>query len=296
MKYLLGNTGYFFKEARLTIRMSLFSNLISLVSMALIFFILAMVLAGRQAGNHIIKAIEGEAEISVYYTEGLSDSAVLQLAGEIMGIDGVKSVQLVDEDEAYARMEEVLGKEARVLEYFADNPFSPFIEIRINLDKTDQILQEIQTLQEIEYIRDNREVLGRLRDLAGIIRLVGFFIISAVGVTTLIIISHIIRLGIDNNREQIKTLILLGAPDSFIAWPFVLAGLLLSVGGAVLASALSAYALSYIYGRVASPLPFIPLPPLNTLILNIVLVIICLGAVLGLAGSVIGLRTAASSN
>jgi cell division transport system permease protein len=117
-----------------------------------------------------------------------------------------------------------------------------------------------------------------------------------VGVTTLIIISHIIRLGIDNNREQIKTLILLGAPDSFIAWPFVLAGLLLSVGGAVLASALSAYALSYIYGRVASPLPFIPLPPLNTLILNIVLVIICLGAVLGLAGSVIGLRTAASSN
>ncbi|HHX75202.1 MAG TPA: hypothetical protein GX699_09910 [Firmicutes bacterium] len=292
MKLLLQNLGYFFQEARIIFRMNLLSYLTSLFSMALIFSLLAMVVAGWWVGSHVIAAIEDEAEISAYYAEDMSPDAVLRLAGEIEKTDGVKEVVLVTAENAYKRMEEILGKEARVLSYFDDNPFSPFIEIKIDLAGMEQVLQEIQAVEGIEYVRDNREVLDRLRQLAGAVRFLGYLIISAVGISTLVIISHLIRTGIENNREQINTLLLLGAPDSFIAFPFLLTGMLLSVGGGVLAAVLAGYALRYLFVRIGGPLPFIPLPSLGGLVLKLAIFIILLSALLGLAGSLSGLQTA----
>ena len=292
MRHLINNTGYFFKEVKTIIRTNLLTNISSFLSMALIFLILAMVISGWWASSYVIDVIQGEAEISAYFTENMAAADVEQLMGKIEAIDGVKEAQLIDEDEAYVRMEEVLGKEARVLEYFDDNPFSSFIEIKIDLSKTDDVLTNVSALNGIEYVRDNRDVLDQLRDLAGIIRFLGYLMITAVGISTLVIISHIIRQGIDSNKDQINTLMLLGAPDSFIAFPFLLVGLILTIGGGILASGLAAYTLNYLFAQITGPLPFIPLPPLNTLVLNLVLVIIALSVVLGAAGSMFGLRMA----
>ncbi len=294
MKQLLHNLGYFFHEAGIIIRMNLLSHLTSFFSMALIFLILAMVLAGWWAGNYVIAAIKNEAEISAYYAEDMSRDAVLRLAEELQKIAGVKEVLLVSAEDAYKRMEEMLGKEARVLTYFDDNPFSPFLEIKIDLAAMEQVLQSVQQTDGIEYVRDNREVLDRLRQLAGAVRFLGYLIITAVGISTLVIISHLIRTGIENNREQINTLLLLGAPDSFIAFPFLLTGLLLSAGGGILAAVLAGYALRYLFARVGEPLPFLPLPPLGGLVLKLAVFIILLSALLGLAGSLSGLHTAKS--
>jgi cell division transport system permease protein len=156
----------------------------------------------------------------------------------------------------------------------------------------DFVLTELHIMSGIEHVRDNRDVLDRLRSLARIIQYLGYLIVTAVGISTLVIISHIIRLGIDHNREQIKTLRLLGAPDSFIAFPFLLAGLLLSIGGGILAAIFAAYALRYVYAQIAGPLPFIPLPQRETLVLNLFLLITSLSAFLGIAGSLFGLSAA----
>ncbi|NLM46780.1 MAG: hypothetical protein GX200_08265 [Firmicutes bacterium] len=292
MKQLRYNFGYFLREAGVIMRMNLLSHLTSFFSMALIFLLLAMVLAGWWVGNHAIAAIENEAEISAYYAEDMPGNAVLRLAEEIQNIAGVKEVLPVSAEEAYKRMEEILGKEARVLTYFDDNPFSPFLEIRIDLAAMEQVLQAVQQTDGIEYVRDNREVLERLRQLAGAVRLLGYLIITAVGVSTLVIISHLIRTGIENNREQINTLLLLGAPDSFIAFPFLLTGLFLSVGGGMLAAVLAGFALRYLFLRIEGPLPFLPLPPLGSLVLKLAVFVILLSALLGLAGSFSGLQTA----
>ncbi|MBS4030218.1 MAG: permease-like cell division protein FtsX [Clostridiales bacterium] len=292
MKHLLNNADYFLKEVKAIVRINLLSNILSFISTALIFFILAMVISGWWMSNHVIAVIQGEAEINAYFAESISSAEVIQLADAIKRIDGVREAQLINEGQAYARMVEILGKEARVLEYFDENPFSPFIEIKIHLERMDAVLAELHLLSGIEHVRDNRDVLERLRNLAGIIRFLGYLIVTAVGISTLVIISHIIRQGIDNNREQINTLRLLGAPESFIAFPFLLVGLLLSIGGGILATMLAAYALRYVYAQVAGPLPFIPLPPRETLVLNLIILIASLSTFLGIAGSLFGLFAA----
>ncbi|NLM52411.1 MAG: hypothetical protein GX197_06280 [Firmicutes bacterium] len=292
VKHLFKNTNYFFQEAKIIFSTSLLSNLTSLFSMALIFLFLTMVIAGWWVSNHVIEVIQGEAEINVYYPENLTAAEVSALLEEIKKIDGIREARIVQAEEAYARMEEILGKEAEVLQYFTENPFGPFIEVNIYLDVLESVLTGLQKLDKIDYVRDNREVLEDLRDLAGIMHFLSYLVVAGVGVATLIIISHIIRLGIDQNKEHIKTLILLGAPDGFIAVPYLLVGLFLSAGGGIVAALLSVFALKYIYVLAAGPLPFIPLPSLESLTLKLSCLVIILSALLGLIGSVFGLHTA----
>ena len=295
MKNIIYNTGYFLREAKTIVRLNLLSNVFSFLSTGLIFFILAMVISGWWVSNQVVEAIQGEAEVNVYFKEDLDNAGAIKLVEGIRGISGVREARLVDENEAYTRMEEILGKEARVLEYFDDNPFSPFIEVKIHIEEIDPILKELGLMTGIEHVRDNREVLERLHSIAGVLKLLGYLIVAAVGISTMVIISHIIRMGIYDNREQINTLRLMGAPEAFVAFPFLLEGLLLTLSGGAMASALAVFALKYVYAQMAGPLPFIPLPPREALTSNLVILVMSLSAVLGAAGSFFGLSSAKSS-
>ncbi|ABR46745.1 protein of unknown function DUF214 [Alkaliphilus metalliredigens QYMF] len=291
MKNILYNTGYFFKEAKTIIRLDLLSNVFSLFSTGLIFFILSMVISGWWISTEVMEVIQGESEINIYFDESMNSDNSLQLVEMIQGINGVREARIVDASEAYDRMESILGQEAEVLSFFDDNPFSPFIEAKIYLEEIDPVLGELNQIPEVSHVRDNREVLDRLSSLASILSILGYLVVAAVGISTLVIISHIIRQGIYSNRDQINTLRLLGAPELFIALPFLLGGLLLTLGGGLLASMMSAAALKQVYAQMSGPLPFIPLPPRDILMSNLVILIMSLSASLGLMGSLLGLSS-----
>jgi len=286
------NFGYFLKEVKTIIRLNLLSNLVSILSIGLIFFLLSLILSCWWVSDRVMEVIRGEAEISLYFSENLSEAGVQNLLEKVKGIGGVREARLVTEEEAYGRMEEILGKEARVLEYFDVNPFEAFIEARIHLEEMESILNALEGIQEIEYIRDNREVLERLNDITRVLGLLGYLVASAVGISTLVIVSHIIRMGIYNSREEINTLSLLGAPFSFIAFPFLLEGLILALGGGALAAWLSVFVIKGIFARLAGPLPFIPLPPLEELASGIVILVLSLSGIMGIVGSLFGLSSA----
>jgi len=294
MKNMMYNMGYFFREVRTIIKLNLMSNVFSLLSIGLIFFILAMVVSGWRVSGMVVEAIKDEAEVSVYFNEQLKADEIKELVEAIADIPQVREARLVDADEAYGRMEKILGKEARVLGYFEDNPFSPFIEVKIDIEGIDPILEEMSYLIGIEHIRDNREVLGRISSITAILGILGSLVVTAVGISTMVIVSHIIRMGIYENREQINTLRLMGAPESFIGFPFMLEGLMLTIGGGALASMLMALLLKYMYSWVAGPLPFIPLPSPGALTGELVILVMILSILMGMAGGWFGLSSARS--
>ena len=292
MRNILYNTGYFLKEAKAIIKLNLLSNIFSLLSTGLIFFILTMVSSGWWISSQVVETIQGEAEVSVYFKEDIKNNDVMKLIEDIKAIAGVREVRLVDEDEAYSRMVEILGKEAKVLSYLDDNPFNPFIEVKIHLENMESVVKNLSHIKGIEQIRDNREALERLHSIAEVLKILGYLVVAAVAISTLVIISHIIRMGIYDNRDQINTLRLLGAPEMFIAFPFLLEGLMLTIGGGLLAATLSAFSLKYFYAQMAGPLPFIPLPPREALVGRLITLVILLSAIMGVTGSLFGLSSA----
>jgi cell division transport system permease protein len=295
MKNALYNTGYFLKEAKKIIRLNWLSNVFSFLSTGLVLFVLAVVVSGWSISNMLVETLQNEAEISAYLDGDTVTSQTLELVETIKGIDGVWDARLVDQTEAYGRMEAALGEEARILGLFEENPFEAFIEVRINLDEMEAVLERVESLPGIDYVRDNREVLGRIQSITEGLKNLGILIIAAVGISTLVIISHIIRQGIYNNRAQIATLKLLGAPDSFIGFPFVLAGLLLTLAGGVLAAVFTVLLINHGYGYMSGSISFVPLPPRSQLILGVVMMIGTVSATLGVLGSLFGLSSTKNS-
>ncbi|TAH62209.1 MAG: FtsX-like permease family protein [Gottschalkiaceae bacterium] len=288
----MNNLGYFLKETRTIIKLNFFSNILSVFSMGFIFFILLMVISGGWLSSQMVTLIQEEAEISIYYDEDLEETKLNQLIEEIKAIGGINDVTMVSQEEAYNRMEKIMGKDASVLELFDKNPFNSFIEAGIDIDKVDSIVNKVELIDRVEYVRDNRNVLNRLKSISNIVNLLGSLVVAAVGVSTLVITSHIIRQGIYNNKEEINTLRLLGAPESFIVLPFIMVGLILTLGAGILATVMGTITLKYVYLQIAGPLPFIPLPALDSLYKAILIFTIILCLVIGLFGSIFGIKSA----
>lgn len=295
MKNFFYNLGYFIKESNTIFRVDFLSNVFSIFSIGLIFFILSMIFSGWWISNEVVQVLQKEAEINVYLEEGFKDEEINRLIQSIGRIDGVREVRLVNEEESYNRMVDILGKESRILELFGDNPFSSFIEVKIHIDKIDSILETLSLLDEIQHIRDNKEVIDRLQKIITMLTVLGVLVITAVGISTLVVVSHIIRQGIYNNREMINTLKLLGAPDGFIGFPFLLEGLFLTVGGGILATGLGAIVIHYGYSQMGGYLPFIPLPSKEVVISSLTILTMSLSCILGIVGSLFGLSSAKAS-
>ncbi len=291
MKTFLYNIGYFLMEAKRTIRFNPLSNLFSVIGTGLILFLLGMVLAGWSIGDQLITTLQEEAEVSAYFTEGTDKEEALKLVDAIKTMEGVLDARFIEETEARSQMEEMLGEEAEILELFEENPFEAFLEVRINLASMDTVITNVSSLEGIDYVRDNREVLEQIQGLTEGLKLLGSFVMLAVGITTLIIISHMIRQGIFNNKEQINTLRLLGAPNSFIGFPFVLAGTLLTLCGGILATVIFIVLINGGYSQIGSSIPFIPLPSMTELRNHVSVLILAISFILGLLGSMFGLSS-----
>jgi len=291
MKTLLYNAGYFLMEAKRCIRFNPLSNLFSVIGTGLILFLLGMVLTGWSIGDQLISTLKEEAEVSAYFEEGINREEALKLVDTIKSMEGILDARFIEETEARTQMEEMLGEEAQILELFEENPFEAYLDVRINLDDMDTVLAGVGTLEGIDYVRDNREVLEQIKGITEGLKLLGTLVIIAVGITTLIIISHMIRQGIYNNKEQINTLRLLGAPDSFIGFPFVLTGMLLTLFGGIFAIILLVVLINGGYGQLSGSIPFIPLPPKEELRNSVSLIILAVSILLGLLGSLFGLSS-----
>jgi len=291
MKNFIANLGYFFKEAGKIIFSNKLSNIFTFLGTVLILLMLASVAAGWSVSSRLVGMLEEEAEISAFFREDLDEKEVLDLAEKLGKLDGVRNARVVDESEAYNRMKDILADDAGILELFDENPFKAYIEIRIDPGRTDSIVETVRGFKEIDFVRDNKSVLESINDIIKGIKTVGTLIIFAVGITTIIIISHMIRQGIYNNRDQIKTLRLLGASRTFIGFPFICVGLLMTVAAGILASLVMVLLIHKGYQIMGGSIPFIPLPPMTDLLMGVILTIMGVSIILGTVGSLFGLSS-----
>lgn len=296
MRKIYKNIPYFFREAKTIFKVDLLSNILSLFSIALIFFILSLIIAVWWISNDIAQVIEEETEISIYFDENIDLADLDKLLMNIRDIEGINYAGIVNKEESYNRMVDILGQEADILEYFDENPFSPFIEVKIEMEDLEAILEDLESLKAIDFIRDNRQVIDKLQGIMSILEVLGLFLVIAVGISTIVIISHIIRQGIYNNRDEINTLKLLGAPNAFIQLPFIIEGLFLTIIGGSIAAVLWLISVRFGYSKIYNILPFLPLPSIQDLQWMIIAFIMVFSLLIGLIGSKFGLKSIRKQN
>lgn len=282
------NLAYFLKEVFLVTKADLSSNILSVVSLAFILFIVTIVFSLTLNLQGLITNLKNEAEISVFFDD---KEDIKALEDNLLKIDGVRGVLFISEEEAKKEMVETLGEDSKIIDLFDYNPFSPYIEVNIDLDKLSNVSTDIKTLQGVTYLRDNKEILVKLENLMNLVSVFGVFLLVAISLTTIFVTSHLIRQGIYINREPIGTLKLLGAPSRFIFLPYLLNGFFMTIIAGLLSLGITFFTTKYAFKMLISSLSFIEVSSFKNHFVILFIFTTLLSALLGLLGSLIGIKS-----
>ena len=239
--------------------------------------------------DRVVGSLENELEIIAYLKDG-ADAATAM--AEIRTWPEVDRVELITKDEALALLQldyPYLAEASDLIE----NPLPDTLKIRlIDPALTRQVARKLIQLNAIgpgnvEYGGEVTEKLVRF--LAGL-RLGANVLILLLIIDTFFSVMGTIRLSIENRREKLRVMLMVGATSGFVQLPFLIEGLLLTLIAALIALALGNLAYRYVAGMLQNLLPFIPILSAGDL-LKASLGLLALAIFLGFFGAWLSVRT-----
>ncbi len=264
----------------------------SISTVALSLLILGIFLVMVLNLNNMASTLETQVQISVYLQDNLTDLEMREVGTRITKLPGVTQVMFVSKDEAMARFKKRLGEQQGILAALGEtNPLPNAFEVKVDKpERVKPVAQAIGQLKGVENAKFGQEVVEHLFNLTKMMRLFGLVLIIFLALAALFIISNTIRITVFARRKEIAIMKYVGATDWFIRWPFLIEGMMLGIGGAVIAVLLLSETYSALTQQVYQSLAFLPLIPQYPFITNISIVLIVTGAAIGALGSSISVR------
>lgn len=245
--------------------------------------------------NHFIRSVEEDVEVRVYIDLTATEEEQEKLAEQLQQIDHVQSITYLSKDEGLDQLIDSLGDENReVFESLREeNPLNDaFILHAEKPQLTEQVAKSAEALSHVERVNYGKDVVDQLFTATNVLRTVGIVLILGLTFTAMFLISNTIKLTIVARQKEIEIMKLVGATNSFIRWPFFVEGFLLGVLGAILPIALMIGGYQYLYSNFMNQLAldFAELLPVFPLTLQVSALLIGIGAIVGVWGSLMSVR------
>ena len=180
---------------------------------------------------------DGNAHLSVFLKADVSDADQRALAQRWQSRDDIERARLVTRDEALAEFRELSGF-SDVLDALPDNPLPALIMVYPADTRPDALaaLQStLSALPEVDIAQLDVLWVQRLHamiELAG--RIVGALTL-ALALAVMLVVVNTIRLAIENRRDEIVVIKLVGGTDGFVRRPFLYTGFWYGLAGGLVA-------------------------------------------------------------
>ncbi len=238
--------------------------------------------------DRVVSSLESEVEIVAYLQNGAKPQPLIS---QIKSWPEVESVKLISKDEALALLQldyPYLAEAADLIE----NPLHDTLRIRlIDPRLARQVARKLANLSAIGpgNVDYGGEVTEKLVRFLGGLRLGANVLIMLLIINTFFSVMGTIRLSIENRREKLHVMLLVGAARSFVQLPFLLEGSLLTLTAALVALALGAAAYRFVAAALQNLMPFLPVLSPGDL-LNASLGLLALALFLGFFGAWLSVR------
>lgn len=289
----LRNCKYYFKEATKSVFKSDWMSLASIFSVvaSLLVFGIFMVLSVNL--NYIATQLEGDYEIILVVDENYTDEQTDAIKSIIEGTENVEKAELDRKEDRLNEMRSEFGENAFLLDgYEEDNPLRDWYKVRlVDLSKSEETANDLETIPGIVKIIRNQDTIDKLVSMTSYMDKISLWIMVALALISVFIISNTIKLTVNNRRKEINIMKFVGATDWFIRWPFVIEGVIIGFFGAAISLCIICYGYSGILGWIAGlEISFITFKPLVELFWQLFGLFLLMGAGLGGLGSLMSLR------
>ena len=279
-------------ETTISLRRNKVMSLASVGTVTVALLILGFFLLFAANVEYLVEDLESQVEITAYFAEEATDLQLNEGTSAVAALPNVEGVIFISKEEALNLLREQFGEDSELLEAVEGmNPLRDSLQIKLyNQEEIMSTSQEIEKIAGISEVRYRSDVVERLLNLTRMIRTFGLVVASLLVLMTAFMISNTIKLTVYARRREIGIMKLVGATDWFIRWPFVLEGMILGLGGALLTVALVYFGYPALVRNLAQTLPFLPLISTPDFIQNICKVVLGSGMLIGALGSMISIR------
>ena len=182
---------------------------------------------------------DGATRISLFIKQDVNATRIAKLAKELQADKDIASVEVVSPDKALAEFRERSGFGA-ALEALDENPLPAVLIVSPTAQaaqpsRVEILLDRLWNIPEVELAQLDLQWVKRLYTILEIGQR-GVWLLGALfGLSVLLVIGNTIRLAIENRREEIEIIKLIGGTDAFIRRPFLYSGIWYGLAGGVLA-------------------------------------------------------------
>ena len=197
------------------------------------------VTAGLETGSRMTVFLDRDTSPEALYARLQQDTRFL-------------AVELIDRDAALQEFQSLSGWED-ALQLLPENPLpdvlvlSPLL-VDTSLLQLKALASEIEAMPGVDVVQVDSQWLERLQAIYQLLQRGIWALIVAFGLGMVLTIGNTIRLAIENHRDEINVVRLVGGTDAFVRRPFLYTGLWYGLGSGLLAWLLVALAVSGLVG------------------------------------------------
>lgn len=226
--------------------------------------------------------------ISLFMQYGLDVQELQSASNAVQAKAGIAEVTIITANEALSEFQAASGF-GDALDGLDENPLPALIVVKPadgSAESVRQLAAELGAMSEVARAQVDLEWIQRLYGVIDLARrfTLGLACLLALGVV--LAIGNTVRLAIENRRDEILVVKLVGGTDAYVSRPFLYTGIWFGVGGGLIASLLALLAFFLLSG------PFTRLMALydseftlSGLTVSDLLLLLILAGFLGLAGA-----------
>jgi cell division transport system permease protein len=221
----------------------------------------------------------------------MASDEVNRLSESISRLPEVSAVKHVSREDALGRFRRDLGGQAGILDGLSGNPLPASLEVTLREGgggpaAVRAVAARVRGIRGVEDVQYGEEWIAQYGAFMNFLRILGTLLGGFLLAGSALVVSNTIRLAVYARREELEILSLVGASKPFVRIPFLIEGILQGILGGALAIAILYGAYRIVEPRLSQSL-LLAAGQLNLdfLPLRAILVLLGVGAAVGLIGS-----------
>ena len=231
------------------------------------------------------------------------ENYVARVQEEIQSVGNIASITYRSKEEGVLSLRDQVGEDYASLFdddyiYGEDNNLpDSFVVTVSDLSQLQQTMDQIQAIDEVYSIQASTQVASTMTTLRQVINVVGWVIVAALVVVSLVIITNTIRASIYTRRKEINIMKYVGATNTFIRFPFIVEGICLGIISAAISFGLVSAGYCYLLSAGSTSISdgwvqqlFGQMIPYGDIAWGLAIFFLAASVLLGVLGSLISIR------
>ena len=233
--------------------------------------------------------IGGRNVTRVFLKQEITDMEAVHISDAIKRLDNVSETAFISKDEAIKDYQETVGDELFSQLVGEGNPLPNAIDVTMeDLSLYDSTIEAVLSVDGVESARDTRELAEKLSSLSELVSTASMWIVIALVLVSIFIISNSIRMTMYSRRFEISIMKSVGATNTFVRIPFVIEGMFIGLISAAVSSAVLFFLYDALEKVITGIMP-INMVKYSEVGLIMTLIFVGAGMLIGALGSVVSI-------